>query len=162
MFLSNYAYGFEPFTSNNRISSCSCLPTYFTARRGSTLTCNTNNTNSTILYDMLESNGNDMNATTGVFTAPKNGVYVFSFQAVRYTQPSTDLTRVYLKVNGNQYTTSLAGTSDQDKSTPVVLYSTILLNSGDKVSVGCNWGKLYSTPGERFTIFSGYLLQATS
>lgn len=121
------------------------------ARRSSSLT---DSKSSVVTYDQLDCNSGStaFNTKTGTFTVPKNGVYAFSFQGLRYNCASGDL-RVKLLVNGSPLLTSFASPN----GVSVGLFSVLSLKYGDKVSVLRDSGTLYDTH-EHFTSFSGFQL----
>jgi hypothetical protein len=110
--------------------------------------------------------GNAMDLTSGKFTAPRPGIYFFSFTG------QTDLQRssasglgVALYLNGG-----LIGTSENEEANTfanqnnqVTLQSTLLLNKGDQVWVEILWmasgAYLYDEDGYHHNHFTGFMLK---
>lgn len=116
-----------------------------------------NQSGSTIPYDSMEGSGGGMNVSSGVFTAPRGGVYVFSFHGMRSNQESGkgdgDCVVRLVKNGSNKMT----GFSHLDW-VPVVMTTNLKLKQGDNVSVILEQGELYNTKSSRYTVFSGFLL----
>jgi len=94
-----------------------------------------------------------MNAATGVFTAPVNGRYHFSFTALSNTI-STNNNDVYLRVNGAFIAISIGPSTRYN----LPLVATLQLTKGDAVDVYLDGGSIYDN-GYHFTQFSGFLLE---
>ena len=93
-----------------------------------------------------------MNMATGVFTAPVNGRYFFSFDALSWATNTEHY--VSLRVNGILTATSY---------TPIQWYnmpisSTLNLKTGDKVDMWLHSGTLDDNE-KNYTQFSGILLE---
>ena len=111
-----------------------------------------NTTGTVIPYDVTQLNvGNHMNAATGVFTAPVNGRYHFSFTALSATPGITNY--VFLRVNGANIGLSLSRTLDF--SMPQV--ATLQLTKGGTVDMYLEAGSV-GDDGHHHTQFSGFLL----
>ena len=94
--------------------------------------------------------GGAMNPRTGVFTAPKNGRYSFSFKTRSYYNKDAQL---YFRVNGNRLL-YVEGFSDYENM-PI---STVLdLKAHDKVDCYLSRGSIDHNIGGTF--FSGILLE---
>ena len=100
-----------------------------------------------------------MNATSGIFTAPKPGIYFFSFSGIG-SQKSATLPQLYL--NGNLIGSGLADDQADDYPT-FTIQSTLQLNAGDQVSLKLRSDKsgyLFDDYlGGHYTHFTGWLLQ---
>ncbi|CAG2219186.1 unnamed protein product [Mytilus edulis] len=96
--------------------------------------------------------GNGYNPSTGIFTAPRQGVYHIT--AVVMSQ-SGQLLYLHLKHN-NDYTAGIHVTGDGYKTgTFDVVFS---LQKGDTISVGCKNGIRVFSNNDKYTTFSGYLI----
>ena len=92
--------------------------------------------------------GGAMNLTSGVFTAPRDGVYHFQISGYAYTY-SFD---VYLRVNGERLA-SFYAFFNQDAAS---LQSTLQLNRGDRVDYYLYAGTFFDD-GNHWTHFNGWL-----
>lgn len=98
-------------------------------------------------------NGNGLDATTGIFTAPKAGTYLFTFHAEM--DPREDQW-VFMKLNGQTKTRifnedNTTGNSIQRTSAMSIILS---LNANDKVGVYLQAGTL-----RQYSYFSGVLVR---
>ena len=101
--------------------------------------------------------GNTMNAKSGIFTAPRTGIYFFSFSG-KGSESSYIHPQLYLNDN-------LIGSGDGSTSDHMIptfsLQSTLQLNAGDLVSLKLRsdgTGYLFDD-GQHYTHFTGWLLQ---
>ena len=98
--------------------------------------------------------GGAMNLKTGVFIAPVNGRYQFSFNG-RAASPGNNY--VVIRVNGlNGYAIGMAYQFAQNGILP--LMTTANLKKGDTVDAFLNSGLLFDN-SDNFTRFSGILLE---
>ncbi len=138
-------------------------PVHFYVQRNSSFT-----TPSTpIPFELARVNeGNAMNLTSGIFTAPRPGIYFFSFTGNANFPASSSY--VYLQVslylNGGRIASGRveeANTVDYQDS-PLTLQSTLNLKKGDQV-----WLQIYQSTGaylyddiySHFTHFTGWMLE---
>ena len=126
-------------------------PVYFHVQRRSTYS----SVGNTIPFDITRVNvGGGMNINSGIFTAPKSGIYFFSFTGMK------DWPANYLDVdlyhNSNRiaraYGANVAG------HFTATLSSTLSLKSGDQISLRLSVGQLFDN-GNHHTNFNGMLLQ---
>lgn len=108
----------------------------------------------TLIFDVVITNtGNGYNPSTGVFTSPISGTYVFYVSAVEYTTQHLVIDIVLNSVSKvRAYCPSSA--SYQTGTNMVVLK----LQKGDSVWVRYAGGKGYNTHSVPLTTFSGYLI----
>ncbi|XP_043935002.1 cerebellin-1-like [Protopterus annectens] len=124
-------------------------------------TCfSSSNINITLIYsDVFVNLGGAYSSTTGVFTAPKKGVYSFTFTV--YTKvPVTANTMkmaVYLDRNSEPIVAvhDVNGSDVEDSATNNVI---LQLNTGDTVSVKLVQQMSICDPGGHYNSFSGFLL----
>jgi len=112
-------------------------------------------TNAVIPFDrVLLNEGEAMNAATGIFTVPVDGIYHFDFTAMKDFD-SIDV-YIYLQVNnetvGNSYAPSLSFVSLSGIS------ASFRLKIGDQVRLFKTTGTLNDNAGH-YTYFSGWLVE---
>ena len=93
-----------------------------------------------------------MNAATGVFTAPVNGRYHFSFTALSWSSGAYNYVR--LRMNGAYIGESLALSLRYN----LPLVATLQLTKGDTVDVYLSQGSIVDS-SYHHTQFSGFLLE---
>ena len=111
-------------------------PVYFHVQRNSSH--GTGNTKIPFQIERL-SVGGGMNITSGIFTAPKSGIYFFSFTGLKVNAASQLHVELYL--NSIPITNALGEGSNGYFT--VVLSSTLVLKSGDQISLLLDSGQLY-------------------
>ena len=126
-------------------------PVYFHVQRNLNYTLN----GTTIPFEIERLNvGGGMNITSGIFTAPKSGIYFFSFSGLKGWSANLDL-YVGLFHNSN-YISTAHGTSIDGFFT-ATLSSTLSLKSGDQISLQLLKGGIHDNGP--YTNFNGLLLQ---
>jgi C1q domain len=100
--------------------------------------------------------GGGMNIKSGIFTAPKSGIYFFSFVGLKEDNIPNSQTRVDLYRNGDYVATSYGTGSGH--AFPTTVSSTLRLKSGDNISLRLFEGQLFSNM-HRHVFFNGWLLQ---
>jgi hypothetical protein len=107
-----------------------------------------------------------MNLTSGIFTAPRNGIYFFSFTGVAKFPASSSLVGlgVGLYLNGVKigrgYVEESNNVAGQDS--PLTVQSTLNLKKGDQVWMaidGMSTGVSLIDSGSHYTHFTGFMLQ---
>ena len=112
----------------------------------------------TIVFDTVETNiGDAYNATSGIFTAPTDGVYVFS--ATILSVPGHSASILYYKNHKNEVGFSFEPPSDKSVSAAKTII--LELTRGDKVVL-----KIADLDdailGNGYSTFTGFLLWATA
>jgi hypothetical protein len=138
-------------------------PVHFYVQRNSKF----NNESTPIPFDLARVNeGNAMNLTSGKFTAPRPGIYFFSFTGVAHLKSSSSVGFAsYLYLNGNQIGMSNVAEYKPpvDQYSPLTVQSTLNLKKGDQVWVGINYdwssSSLHDTSNNHRTHFSGFMLE---
>ncbi len=113
--------------------------------------------NGVLLFDhQISNSGGGMNLKTGVFTAPKSGVYTFHFSITKngYTYRVLEIA---LRLNGVRIGQSYAGTGFF--GAPVTLQMTLKLKKGDRIDVWKNQGELQVECVSKCHQFTGSLIE---
>lgn len=108
-----------------------------------------------IPWDVAKLNdGGGMSLETGVFTAPRNGTYHFSFTGSKDLLNSA--LSIYLRKNGiNQ---GVAYGADQSNWLTASLHATLNLVEGDQVSLFLAGGTLFDS-NDHHAHFTGWLME---
>lgn len=109
--------------------------------------------NDVLKFDDVKLNvGGGYDRNTGVFTAPRNGVYVISCLILANKSSSVHF---QLSKNNSLYTGGYANSSSYGSNT---LYSFLKLKRGDRVYIKHRNKATEHVYGNHFSTFSGYLL----
>ncbi len=98
--------------------------------------------------------GRAMDLASGIFTAPKAGIYYFVFSCLK--QPSTTYMSVFLRLNGVNI--GRGHGSNLNSLLNVIIHSTLELDIGDQIYLSLPEGPLFDDISS-YTQFSGFLLE---
>jgi len=113
--------------------------------------------NGVLRYDHLTSNvGGGMNLKTGVFTAPKAGLYIFSF-SIGKNGFSIDYLSIFLRLNGKPI--GYSGTSTGFFVAWATLQPILKLKRGDRIDLWKMHGEIHQQCTVYCHHFSGSLLE---
>ena len=127
---------------------------YFNVHRTSSY----DKTGTVIPYEGVRLNvGGGMNPSSGVFTAPRSGAYLFMFTARSY---GTSYTHVDLRLNGGQVLArSFHDIGAGKNGGSLAIQSAVYLKEGDTIDIFLETGSVYDQKQNPYTQFTGVLLQ---
>jgi hypothetical protein len=139
-------------------------PVHFYVQRNS----NFNTERIPVPFDLVRVNeGNAMDLTSGIFTAPQPGIYFFSFAGLARLESSSSSVVFfsYLYLNGNLIGSSLIDEHNGPvlQYSPLSLQSTLNLKKGDQLWVEINYSGsdsyLLDLSSRHLTHFTGWMLE---
>ena len=145
------------------------LPVHFYVQRNDSITKWRYGT--PIPFDLARLNeGNAMNLTSGIFTAPRPGTYFFSFMGHARFPPSSETSYLLVQLavcfylNGDQIGAGMVdeGNTVVYQNSPLTLQSTLNLKSGDQVWVAIinmSNDEILDEDTEHLTHFTGFVLE---
>ena len=106
-------------------------------------------------FEIMKLNvGNAMDMATGIFTAPKAGIYYFAYNGIKDWDSGT--TFLYLQLNGNNV--GVAHATDVPGGLSMSVHSTLKLQAGDKISLVLSEGVVHDF-FKNYSNFVGWLLE---
>ena len=138
-------------------------PVHFYVQRNSSF----DTTGTPIPFDLeMVNNGNAMNLTTGIFTAPVTGIYFFSFTGLAEFPASSSTVQlgVSLKMNGNYIGSGWVEESNNvaAQRSPLTVQSTLNLEKDDQIwmeIIQMSSGSYLFENFNAHTHFTGFMLQ---
>ena len=118
-----------------------------------------NTPKSIIPFELARLNeGDAFNLSSGIFTAPVNGIYHFQFSAVKGLHDT--YLDIFLQVNGANIALAYTHQPYSPGNIVVSMSASLRLAAGDKVNLfNLNNGGLHDSTDDHFTHFSGWLVE---
>lgn len=131
-------------------SNVKTSPVHFYVQRSSPYS----KANSVIPWDLEVLNiGDAMNKATGVFTAPRDGIYHFTYGGIK--DLTTNVMRLFLRLNGVRVASAYGASSTMYDSSSIS--SSLQLKNGDRVDLLLEMGTLHENPKANYDYFIGWL-----
>jgi len=123
-----------------------------------------------MVFDVEKLNlGGGMNLASGVFTAPKAGIYAFSFKGpgrgskndgtqAGYAQVSLQRNGSHVVAGDTHIDTNSSGVLNGGTVVTVSIHTTLKLNKGDQITIVFNNGEVYGSSFHA-TQFTGSLIE---
>ena len=114
--------------------------------------------NAVIPFEKAQLNmGDAMDLKSGTFTAPKSGVYHFSFSAIK--DSNSEALVVYLRKNRVKIAKAFGENKPYSDSHTAALVSTLQLKGGDVIDLFKTTGKLHENEKSSQTHFTGWMVE---
>ena len=138
-------------------------PVHFYVQRNT----NFNTVRTPITFNLARVNeGNAINLQTGKFTAPRPGIYFFSFTGMAAFPASSSkvFLGVFLYLNGDQIGLAYVDEANTvaNQGSPLTLQSTLNLKKGEQVWMAITWwssGAYLYSDSDHYTHFTGFMLE---
>ena len=119
---------------------------------------NSYSTDGVVPWELARLNiGNAMNLETGVFTAPRDGVYHFDFSGMKSSFIGGMY--AYLRLNGVSVGSADFGIDEETYFNSASVHSTLQLKKGDRVDLLVDGGAPLYENGQHLVHFSGWLIE---
>jgi hypothetical protein len=140
--------------AKDSIIQASGQPSFSAEYRGSAILAG----NDIVFGTVRHNTGSHYDNTTGVFTAPVAGKYLFTAALLTDATTASGLKYCELRVNGSIYVYAYAYVNATSQYHPAIISQVVDLSASDAVKVRTGTGAWYGTPGINAMVFSGQLL----
>jgi len=151
----SFVSDYEKLIGYNDVKTVDSNGVFFHVSRSSTY----RTAQSYVRYESVVYNyGGAMNIHTGIFTAPVQGRYHFSFNGLTLKEGSEIIVQLMVNhgfLGGYRIASAFSNVNDD----PVTVSGTVSLFRGDRVSVWLEKGRLYDSGWGQYTHFTGILLE---